>query len=542
MKVNNKIKKNLTLIVSLAATGVVAVGLLIYVLILFFNWSEFRDRTEAARNEVKSLVSQKPAPGKENEERIQKDIALYEAKSQDMVDTFKSPLRPAVDAFLKELPPPKISALTDEEKEFYKKEGTGIEGDEETKAVPLAIRKLSYNDFRKFFNDRFELFCQQRNISEDKDRFSLMTLSLFRSECINLFPQGSWKKAMDRFVEVAKPLVYETINEADPLPLLLVGFGMPRRVSDNIVLLERQIDTSIARKIVPMAAESNLVLGEDALKFIGGSSETKGLAVKDYPMAFFHWDVFGDIVRRLGKAKVASLQKVVLRAGAAEDSGEEGGSRSSAINLENSFEQDENFKLYHYTVVFTGNMTAVRAALREFDLAWKERRMYIVRGISLFAGDNGAAEVMKQLDSNQKDKNTENSPRNSRRRRRRSEELEDASQTGTVKLSEKELRESHYRVILKRKQKEAANSTGESKKAADELLNDKEVNEYLSLRQSADQGSHSADEENEFFAKLEKKLAPHERFGYGRILVGGEENRNSLVYLDVDYVVFEQNQ
>lgn len=538
---NKKVKKNLVLIVTLASTGLVAVGLLIYVLILFINWSEYRARTEAARNEVKALISKETAPGKENEERIKKDIALYEAKSRDMVDTFKSPLRPAVDAFLQELPPPKKNVLSDEEKEFYKQEGTGIEGDEETKAVPLKIRKLSYDDFRKFFNDRFEVFCQQRNISEDKDRLSLMTLSLFRSECVNLFPQGSWKRAMDKFVEVAKPLVYETINEADPLPLLLVGFGMPRRVSDNITLLERQIDATVSRKIEPIAKENNLIFGDDALKFIGGGSETKGLAVSDYPMAFFHWDVFGDIVKRLCNAKATSLQKVVVRTYASE--GEEGGTPGgSAINLNASFEQDGNFRLYHYTVVFTGSMSAVRNVLREFDMAWKERRMYLVRGVALYAGDNGAAVVMKQLGNGNQEQKAENTAPTSRRRRRRAEAAEEQEQKTETVMSEKELREGHYRVILKRKQQEAANNSAEGKKVADEILNDSEVNEYLNLRQSADQGSHSAEKATEFFSRLEKKLAPHERYGYGKVLVGGEANKECTAYLDIDYVVVAQEQ
>ena len=144
------------MIASLSVAGVAALALVVYLLILVFEWSEFRDRTENAYNEVQSLVKKTPAPGKENEERIKKDIVFYEEKSRSMVNFFKSPLSPAVDKFLEMLPPPLADKLSEEEKEYYKKPGTGIDGDEETKAVPLAIRKLSYDDFRKFFMDRFE--------------------------------------------------------------------------------------------------------------------------------------------------------------------------------------------------------------------------------------------------------------------------------------------------------------------------------------------------------------------------------------------------
>ena len=548
MTVNKKIQKNLVMIASLSAAGLAALGLVVYLLILVFEWSEFRDRTQTAYNEVQGLVKRTPAPGRENEERIRKDIAFYEEKSKSMVNSFKSPLRPAVDKFLEVLPPPEIKALSDEEKEYYKKPGTGIEGDEETKAVPLAIRKLSYDDFRKFFNDRFEKFCQERNYSEDKDRFSLTTLSLFRSECVNLFPAGSWKRALDAFVQAVKPLTYETVNEADPLPLLLVGFGMPRRIAANPEHLARQVDEIIERKIIPMAEASKLELEEGALKFIGGSSETKGVAVKDYPVAFFHWDVFGDIINRLGKGGATALRQVILRTQAAEEGGDGmggGSSQTGGLNLEASFEQDGSYRLYHYTIVFRGNMQAVRKVMRAFDTAWMENRMYLVRGVALYAGENAAADIMKQktLESreNQNNNVTRETTERPRRRRRRQAEEAPAAASGNpedqpkVELTEDALREGHYRVLIKRKLK-AAEEAGDDKNA--EV--DERLNEYLQVRPNSDAGSHSKEEKDEFFAEFAKSLPAHERFGYGKVLVGGERKDDCLVYLDIDYVVLEQ--
>ena len=535
------------MIASLSVAGVAALALVVYLLILVFEWSEFRDRTENAYNEVQSLVKKTPAPGKENEERIKKDIVFYEEKSRSMVNFFKSPLSPAVDKFLEMLPPPLADKLSEEEKEYYKKPGTGIDGDEETKAVPLAIRKLSYDDFRKFFMDRFEKFCQERNYSEDKDRLSLTTLSLFRSECVNLFPAGSWKKALDVFVKTVKPLTYETVNEADPLPLLLVGFSMPRRVAANPEHLARQVDEIIERKIIPMAEESKLELEEGALKFIGGSSATKGVAVKDYPVAFFHWDVFGDIVNRLGKGGATALRQVILRTQAAEEGGEMGGGSSNAggLNLEASFEQDGNYRLYHYTVVFRGNMQAIRKVMRAFDTAWMENRMYLVRGVALYAGENRAAEIMKQTGAENRDNQQsrtvqENNDRPRRRRRRQAEEASakaaaESEQTKTVELTETALREGHYRVLIKRKIK-AAEEANDGKGA--EI--DERLNEFLQIRPNTDAGSHSKEEKDEFFAEFAKGLPANERYGYGKVLVGGENKDDCLVYLDIDYVVLEQ--
>lgn len=544
------------MVVSLAIAGVVAIGLLVYMLILFFAWSDLRDRTETARNEVQAMVNKKPAPGKENEERIQKDIELYQDKSKDIVDTFKSPLRPAIDAFLAELPPPLVSALNDEEKDAYKEPGTGIEGDDETPAVPLKIRKLSYDDFRKFFVARFEAFCTERNYNEDRDRFSLKTLSEFRTKCANLFPAGSWKKAMDKFFEKAKTLTYEPIDEADPLPTLLVGFGMPRRVSDNKMQLAKQVDEIIVRKIKPMAEKGHLFLEEKAFDFVGGASENKGtssdtkkVGIEDYPHAFFHWDVFGDIVHRLCLGKATSLRRVILRTAPVEG-GSDGNQNSSSVNFNAAFDTDGNYRLYHYTVVFTASMESVREVVRTFDSAWKDRRMYLVRGIALYTNENNAALIMKQVTGDQKD--TRNTPVNverpTRRRRRVSQAEEQVTENTenkeeNVEMSESEKRELHYRIIIQREQKKLEKS-GEKEPDENSILAKEEVKDFIEMvRQAPDAGSRNQQEKDELLDKMEKVIPPNLQYGYRKVLVGDEKNvKHCLVYLDIDYVVLEQNE
>ena len=253
------------MILSLIATGIVALVLFCWGIFILIEWSEYRERTEAARDKVQKLVKSTPAPGKENEERIQKDIALYVEKNRGLVDNFKSPLRYAVDVFLKELPPPSAKELTPEEIETYKvvaaaeenngenavetadADGSGEENAEEK--LP-EIRKFTYEDFRVFFPARFEQFCAENNISED-DKLSLSVLERFSAACTKLFPQGSWNRAVSAFARAAEPLTYEVINEANQLPILLYAFGLPRRVDKNEANLRAQIEAMINSRILP---------------------------------------------------------------------------------------------------------------------------------------------------------------------------------------------------------------------------------------------------------------------------------------------------
>lgn len=546
------------MILSLIATGIVALVLFCWGIFILIEWSEYRERTEAARDKVQKLVKSTPAPGKENEERIQKDIALYVEKNRGLVDNFKSPLRYAVDVFLKELPPPSAKELTPEEIETYKVV-EAVEENNEENAVDTAgadgsgeenaeeklpeIRKFTYEDFRVFFPARFEQFCAENNISED-DKLSLSVLERFSAACTKLFPQGSWNRAVSAFARAAEPLTYEVINEANQLSILLYAFGLPRRVDKNEASLRAQIEAMINNRILPQV--QNMTFGEEALNFVGGGFHAKhaSLSVKEYPMAFFHWDVFGDMVKRLDSAGVLQLEKVVFRGKAAE--GGEGG-QTGKVNLAESFEEDGDYKIYHYTLVFTGSMDSVRKAMKNFDTAWqgdqygRARRMYVVRGLALYSGDDGAGKIMDESDSVSTGGNNETSAGSSSRRisgrKSRRRTVQDtttstsAQQFRPLSESSKEEARIRYYTVLKRLRDEEAAKSGEL--TISPVKNDNN-NQY-----GFNNNNNNAEDKNKSIDNFEDSLPINERFGYATILVG-EHTGECVVYLDLDYVVLEQ--
>ncbi len=542
-------KKNKILILSLAGMGVLAVVLIGVVIFVLIDWSGYRAQTETLRNKVQQLRASKPAPGQENMERIQRDIELYREKNIGLVDNFKSPLRPAVDAFLEALPPPLAEQMTEEEIEEYKVEGTGIEGDGETPAVPLQIRKLSYEDFRRFFPERFQRFCDENGIPDER-KYSLSVLTQFLARCIQLFPAGSWTAAMGRFEQLAKPLTWENIDNANRLAILLGAFGLPRRVADDITTLQDQV-SGMKNSIRQEVGEE--FFAEGALNFIGGARSTSsgssgsssgGISypawvAADYPYVFFHWDVFGDIVRRLKSAGADKVYQVIPRFRA----GDEGGQ----IVLAESFEEDGNYKIYHYTLVFGGTMEDLRAVLKNFDSAWqgkdgRGRRMYVVRGLAMFAARDGAGELMQQsiTESREETQDVPQQTTSRRPRRRRQAQVEQpVRQQQTFSGSAyrdagyAERRARYYEVHRKLKEEAEAKNNPKPQPRRRRVRDGETV---------AD-NTRSGEQERQLMTpeeldEYERKLPFNERFGYADALVGNEQ---SIFYLDIDYVVLEQN-
>ncbi len=547
-------KKNKVLILSLAALGVVAVGLIGVVVFVLIDWSGYRAQTETLRNKVQQLRTSKPAPGKENMDRIQRDIELYQEKNIGLVDNFKSPLRPAVEAFLEALPAPLADQLTEEEIEQYKVEGTGTEGDDENPAVPLQIRKLSYEDFRKFFPERFQRFCDENGIPDER-RYSLSVLTQFVARCIQLFPAGSWAGAVSVFEENARSLTWERIDNANRLAILLGAFGLPRRVADDVSVLQSQVS---GMKDAVKSEVGEDFFADGALDFIGGatvsgnagsSGGSSGLSYPawtpaDYPYVFFHWDVFGDICRRLKVSGAHQLFRVIPRL----KSGDE---QNSPVVLAESFEEDGNYKIYHYTVVFDGTMESLRRVMDNFDSAWqgtdgRGRRMYVIRGVAMFAGHDGAGDLMQQsLDSReggQEDQQQSSAASRRPRRTRRQQQVQreqSASQgiSGTAyrDASYAERRARYYEVHRRLKEEEEARNNPVRTVRRPRRPRDGETTDNTGRSASQERQLMTPEEIDAY----ESKLPFNQRFGYAEALVG---SRMCIFYLDIDYVVLEQNQ
>ena len=539
----NFLKANLAMTLILAAAGVVALALMVFSVIVLIDWAGYSERTEKARDNIRKLVNQKPSPSKENQRRIQADTEVYKKAAEGLRRQFKSPLQPALDEFFKVLQPPepvafeirdgngsvdeeqtraelvKYSASQEKFQEFLQKKYDSVEalnkawnpakpfedfGDVKLPAtdrvkkaasddvavqdfiaafgkgaVPGRPRRMTQAEFTEFFRTKFDRYCEQ-NGKDESVKYNLSTLNEFISRNSGDFPTGNWARAVNAFAQAAQKLTCEPINNYNNVAVLIHALGMPRRVGDDLKSVCSHVDDTI-ETIRKRAQELQVELSPSALDFVGGDSKGAPLPLEDYGMALFQWDVFGDIVVRLGQVKVKSIHQIVLRS----NSEAEGTSRGekNSVNLKDcSKTVGGDFRVYHYTVAFTGTMDSIRDALRALDGANKDNRTYVVRSICLYAKENGAGLIMEPGNVSSRDDRSEDGDEIRVRRRRRGGIQQEPERRSDPK--------------------------------------DDEVKRQIAEREAA--------------------LPPHQRADYGMILIGGEAE--CIAYLDIDYVVLEQNQ
>ena len=476
-------KKNIVLISVLAASGVVAVVLLIYSAIVWINLLGKMGETNSARDKVSSLTKAKPAPGRKNEERIEGDIKIFEEASVYLRNSFVHPLQPAVDEFIKTLCAPGSARLNDGQRDRFRvvPENNDELSDEQRSKLPM--RKLTLAEFKEFFRESFEE--KARPTPRDPERESLGTLQFF----INGFRSNfrNWNEAMAKFRQVAQPLTSEQIDSTNDIAILLDAMGFRRAVDiDGFPRLIEKYRTVIQQK----AEKGKLDLSAEALSFMLGTSgdlSRDGNALKDFKhpadvrQVFFHWDVYGNIIDHLTKASVKQLVGIRVRDFAERpEEGRKIGNLSETVGA---------YRIYHYTVEICGPMESIRNFCKQLDQSYSSRRPYILRSVTLYAEENGASILMKQHSGPNKDEGNSDNPENEevgRRRRRR------PAQTA------------------------AAENNGES-----DPQRDREA-------------------ERRRYAEEMKALPPDKRPGYGAIVVGlGDQYR---AFVDFDYVVLDQNQ
>ena len=298
---------------------------------------------------------------------------------------------------------------------------------------------------------------------------------------------GNWDNAIKEFRDKAKPLTVEPVNTSNEIAVLLSALGFPRRVPGSLDELKRHTDSFVA-EIRQVASENKLeMLFDISDSFVGGTSVAKNsVAEKDYPIAYFHWEVFGDIVSRLGKEKMSSLQNIFVRCGENSDENSDGGKQ---LNLEQSFEQIGNFRVFHYTVVCTGSMAAIRRAVTAFDQAYKAHRTYVVRSISLYAKENGAAALMAE-DSLYKD------------------------------AKESQVNEVQDEDVSFRRRRRSARKMNEARAASQARKKEEDIQKQI--------------------REKDAKLPAYQRSDYGTILIGGSDQ--CIAYIDLDYVILASQE
>ena len=464
------VKKNIVLVSVLAVSGVVGVVLLVFISIISFNLFETFSEIDQVKKNVAELNRKTPAPCSENEDRIRKDIAVVDKAINGFSGKFSIPMQDAVDEFIKVLQPPRVAngkpgsvGLTEEEYEKYRyvypKEDEMDE--EQRQKLPKRAKKLTLAEFKELYSSRFE-----RDYGESASKNMLATQEFFIDRFCRLFP--NWKAALHAFVEKAKEVTVEPVAVFNDESILLTAMGFPRAIPLPGAFTRHMEEYTLELKKIAGEDETKFLLAPAALEFMSKTGQTYNPA--DVREIYFHRDVFGNLLSYVVKSGVKAMHDIKVRDFS--ETPEEGrlfGNLSESIG---------NFKVYHYTIEVSGALPDVRNLCKMLDEAYLSKRLYIVRAVTLYAEENGAAVLMGQKEPPKEENKKENEVeiQGRRRRRRQVEEVSASDKENWEKMQE----------------------------------------------------------------ELEMQKPPEKRRTYGNVLVGKDPSCRALI--DIDYIIPEQQQ
>ena len=465
------VKKNIVLVAVLSVSAVVALVLLVFIAIASFGLFETFSDISKVKDDVAALNRKSPAPCPENEERIKKDIEVIDRALAGFSVTFEQPMQSAVDQFIKVLQPPRVAAKEGaiglNEEEFQKDRvvhPNESEMDEEAiQKLPKISRKLTLAEFKELYTSRFE-----KDYGDSSSKNWLSTQELFIDRFSRLFP--NWNEALRAFVRAARQLTVEPIAGFNDESVLLSAMGFPRAVPQPLPFTNHMEEYSKALRKIAGEDEEKFFLAPAVLEFMSKPGTT--FNVGDVREMYFHRDVLGNLLTHVVKSGVKAMHDIKARDLA--DAPEEGRTYGNYV------ENVGNFRLYHYTIEVSGSLANVRNLCRILDEAYKTKRLYIVRAVTLYTEDNGAAVLMGQKNAPKEEtRKEEDSEVQGRRRRRR-------------RQTENEISEEEH----------------EKWKKVDE--------------------------------ELERNKDPEKRKDYAAVLIGKEPQCRAMI--DIDYIVPEQQQ
>ena len=321
---NRFVKDNLILVISIALTCLVAVGLLVYGIIEWVRISELMDETDSLRNKIVTLNKAKPAPVDGNKQPIKDDTQEYVKLFHKLTPVFDSPLRQSKDAFLRALYNLKADEITDE-----------------------AARK-----FLDLYNERV--------MSASNPTAQRMQWDKLRGEFKN------WETAANAFREAAVKAGVEKeqldyyIND-----IVLAELGIPRRMNEDANELQRFLNNT--RTYLTERLGERLA-GGDTFGIIPPSN---GFAKSDYPIIARHTAILSDIIIRIAESKIDTFNGIFIRG-------------TTGENWNSSFSEENGCRIAHYTFEVNGTLDSIRNLAASFDNALKDNRFYIVRSVFLY--------------------------------------------------------------------------------------------------------------------------------------------------------------
>ena len=395
---NRFVKQNLLLITVMSISSVIILALLVYSAIVYFQMSKCISETDTLRQKIATLIRHTPAPVDENKPLINQDIALYTKLHGELSKTIGRPYQPAADRFIEILMNVKKGESIEEaRKKFVEEYNNTVGKDENPARQGMALDELR----RKYRN--------------------------------------TWEKVLKEFVKLVTPLTQEPDLEHDGEAFAFYTIGIPRKMQNDTEKLltyarkyQEKIHQLLGQKMRPEADALGFSFIENptaSYKSEEGGAAAGPFRKEDIPIIFRHWDIVGDICKKLSVVDIKSLNFFQIR----------------GINKENgaydgTFVGRGNYMVAHYSFEVTASLDNLRKLATSFNYDPATRRFYMVRSVFVYASDIEAAAAKQLLNPIAVQHETEKKETvpTGRRGRRRGSVVEEAAPETQDK--EKELR------------------------------------------------------------------------------------------------------
>ena len=335
---NKFIKKNMVLIIVLAAT-IAGVGILAFLVVKqHATMQAYIKQTEALKDKIKELIKQKPAPVEGNLARIKNDTEGYKKKFKETSVLFGKPFYPAAKKFAEEM-------------------GTTVD------------------EFKEKLNT-FWTSSKASGVTRDQ---------MYRKFKADINNQEKWDKAIQSFTQEAQKYTSESIDENNVDEILLSSFGLARDFGGSKVKCDafmkdiryRLIELYGPDKDKDKEKKKTIDFGPTASSF---SFDFKSLPERDsIPDIIKCWTIIDDLAKRIASSGVTCLD---------------------SFNKESLTGRVEtNYTTYRFTIGVRGDLNSFRKLMENLYNAYSERRVYIVSGITLIKVRDEAEQLIAEAES-----------------------------------------------------------------------------------------------------------------------------------------------
>ncbi len=339
------IKTNLIFFIVILVFLLGALALLVMVFGSHSRMNEYMALTRQISSEIETLNNQSPAPHAENIKLIQAERAFFIEQNRQAKYYFGQVLDPALAKFVDALGVP--------------------EGPKPESADATPPRALTLDEFKIRFRTEWEGSPNRETVA-GRDQF----YQRFRRNW-----SKSWDKGLLVFEQAAAEILAEPVTRQNTEDILLEALGLPRNMgfhSDRALAHAN----AVRFRLMQIFDTNKVQLGKDANAF-GFPVGVPPPVVAIVPTVR-QWGITSDLASRIASSGISNLVRFHHR------------------TLEPHREGDLAY--YHYFFEVNGELDKIRNLVKKLHDAYAQNRVYIVRSIFVYEGQDLAGKILSSSD------------------------------------------------------------------------------------------------------------------------------------------------